>query len=54
MPELTQAEEREFEAKADLRTLVEAAEIKGDRQRMRRAREMAKKQMEALENVRNA
>lgn len=54
MPAITASEEREFQAKSDLRTLVEAEEIKGDKQRMDRAMRMAKKQMEALENVRDA
>ncbi len=40
--------ERAYRAESDIRTLREAAEIKGDRDRMRGCKEHAKKQMKIV------
>ena len=47
----SKAEAEEWEAKKDVRTLVEAGEIKEDKARMKRATAMAEKQMKSLKAV---
>ncbi len=50
MPHLT-ADEKEFEAEQDVRTLMNAEKVKADKPRLKRAMTMARKQMSALEKV---
>ena len=50
MPHLT-AEDKEFEAEQDVRTLMNAEKIKGDKSRLKRAMAKAREQMSALEKV---
>lgn len=45
------AQERQWRAEDDLRTLQRAAEIQGDSSRVRAAQQIAKKQMAALSKV---
>ena len=45
------ADEKRWEAEEDLRTLVRAGEIKKDKKRMKRAMDLAKKQMKDLEEI---
>ena len=47
----TTAEDREFEAEQDVRTLIDAEKIKGDKGRLKRAMTKAKEQMTALTKV---
>ncbi len=49
MPHL--GEDEDYKAESDLRTLVEAQKINGDKGRQKAALAMAKKQMAALKNV---
>ncbi len=44
-------DDKDYEAEADLRHLIEAGKIKGDKKRLKAAMAMAKKQMAALKNV---
>jgi len=48
----TTAEDKEFEAEQDVRTLISAEKIKGDKSRLKRAMTKAREQMKALEKVR--
>ena len=48
---MSKAEKEKFEAEQDVRTLVNAAEIRTDKARFSRATRMAKKQLEALKEV---
>lgn len=50
MPHLT-VEDKEFEAEQDVRTMLDAAKIKADKPRLKRAMAKAKAQMKALEKV---
>ena len=50
MPHLS-AEDKEFEAEQDVRTLMNAEKIKGDKSRLKRAMAKAREQMSALEKV---
>jgi len=50
MPHLG-AEDKEFEAEQDVRTMLNAEKIKADKSRLKRAMTMARKQMSALEKV---
>jgi hypothetical protein len=45
-------DDKEFEAEQDVRTLLNAEKIKGDKPRLKRAMAKAKEQMKALEKVR--
>lgn len=47
-------EEAKYRAEADLRTLVDAEEIKGDKARMSAAMACAKDKMDAMQAVRKA
>lgn len=53
MPETAEDRKRRerFEAEDDLRTLVQADEIRKDRKRKARAMKMARQQMASLKNV---
>ncbi len=44
-------EEREWQAEQDIRTLCEAAEIRKDKARLKRARDMAKKKLAEIQAV---
>ncbi len=50
MPHLS-ADDKEFEAEQDVRTMLSAAKIKADKPRLKRAMARAKAQMKALEKV---
>ncbi len=50
MPHLS-AEDKAFEAEQDVRTLMNAEKIKGDKSRLKRAMAKAREQMSALEKV---
>ncbi len=50
MPHLG-ADDKEFEAEQDVRTLMNAEKIKGDKGRLKRAMTKAREQMSALEKV---
>lgn len=45
------AEDKEFQAEQDVRTLIDAEKIKGDKSRLKRAMVKAKEQMTALTKV---
>ena len=45
------AEDKEFRAEQDVRTLIDAEKIKGDAPRFKRAMAKAREQMKALRNV---
>ncbi len=47
----TTAEDKEFQAEQDVRTLINAEKIKGDKSRLKRAMVKAKEQMTALTKV---
>lgn len=47
----TTAEDKEFEAEQDVRTLMNAVKIKGDKSRLKRAMGKAREQMDALNKV---
>ena len=49
--EAATAEDKDFEAEQDVRTLVNAEKIKGDKSRLKRAMGKAKEQMTALTKV---
>ena len=51
MPHLS-TEDKEFEAEQDVRTLVNAEKIKGDKSRLKRAMGKAREQIDALKKVR--
>ena len=51
MPHLS-AEDKEFEAEQDVRTMLNAEKIKSDKSRLKRAMAKAREQMKALEKVR--
>ena len=54
MPHLdgpSKAEQQRWQAEDDLRTLIQAREIRGDKARLRRAMKMAKEQMQELEKL---
>ena len=44
-------EDKEFEAEQDVRTMLTAEKIKGDKSRLKRAMKKAREQMSALEKV---
>ena len=46
--------EDDFEAESDLRHLIEAEKIKGDKKRLKRATAKAREQMTALKKVEKA
>ena len=50
MPNLT-AEDKEFEAEQDVRTMLNAEKIKSNKPRLKRAMAKAREQMSALEKV---
>jgi hypothetical protein len=50
MPKIT-AEEKKFRAEDDLRTLRRANEIKVDSNRIKAAKQMARKEMQALKKL---
>ncbi|MGI9491583.1 MAG: hypothetical protein ACR2QF_04195 [Geminicoccaceae bacterium] len=43
--------DEQFQAEQDVRTLIEAAKLKGDKKRLDRAMKEARSQMKALEEV---
>ena len=51
MPHL-RADGKDFESEQDVRTLLNAEKIKGDKTRLKRAMKKARDQMSALEKVR--
>ena len=51
MTKTEKADMERFEAEQDLRTLIEARTIRGNKSRLRRAMKMAKDQMSELERV---
>lgn len=51
MPHLSAGEDKEFEAEQDVRVLIDAEKIKGDKGRLKRAMVKAKEQMTALTKV---
>ena len=50
MPHLS-AEDKDFEAEQDVRTMLNAQKIKSDKKRLKRAMTKAREQMSALEKV---
>ena len=48
---IEKADQQQFEAECDVRTLVRAGEIRKDRSRMKRATAMAKKQLQTLKEI---
>ena len=51
MPEANSKEEEEFRAQSDMRTLVEAAEIRADSKRLKAAVKMAGKERKRLNAI---
>ena len=47
----SKAEQEKYEAERDVRTLVDAANIRDDAKRLKRAMEMARKQLTVLKQV---
>ncbi len=45
------AEDKEFQAEQDVRTLIDAEKLKGDKARLKRAMTKAREQMKALRKV---
>ena len=47
------AEQQKFQAESDVRTLIEAAEIRADKSRFQRAVKEAKSKLKALQEIEN-